>query len=73
MSIPDQNYNDHRFIVVENPLDNTYTVVLSDFGFWADRETDLLNYCKYNNISYQGIIVTRLLESDVMMFKLTWS
>lgn len=73
MMTDQEKSQDHKFIIVENPLDNSYTIVLSDFMFWTQREEDLLKYCKRYSLSYQGIMVAHLEEKDVMMFKLTWS
>ena len=65
--------SDHNFIVVENPLDSSYTVVLLNYEFWSDREEELTKYCEKYSLSYQGIMVAHLAEKDVMMFKLAWS
>lgn len=72
MMTKQEKNSDHTFIVVENPLDRSYTIVLSNFKFWSDREDELIKYCEKYSLSYQGIIVAHLAEKDVMMFKLAW-
>jgi hypothetical protein len=61
----------YKYIVVEN-IGSSFSIMLTDFYFWANQEDQLRQYCQDNKINYQGILVSGLTEKDVMMFKLAW-
>ena len=61
----------HKYVIVEN-FGKTYSVMLTDFAYWANVNDQLEKYCKDNKLMFQGILVAGLREQDVMMFKLAW-
>jgi hypothetical protein len=62
-------------IVVQPFDDGGYTVLLSDYMYWAKYYDDLLDWCRLHDsrrISMAGMIVTVDSEETLTMFLLRW-
>ena len=63
-----------RFIVVPCVLtDAEQMVILSDFHYWADHETELREWCWDNNSAFVGMTVVFPNAATLTSFCLTWS
>jgi hypothetical protein len=63
-----------RFIVVPDVLtDNEQMVILTDIHHWAERETELQQWCADNSSHFVGMIVTFPNASTLTTFLLRWT
>ena len=63
-----------RFIVAPSDLGfGSRLIILSDFGYWADHEAELVTWCNRNNAIQAGSTVELATDQDLSMFILRWS
>ena len=63
-----------RFIVAPSDLGfGSRLIILSDFGYWADHEAELVAWCDRNNAILEGATVELATDQDLVMFLLRWS
>ena len=63
-----------RFIVAPSDLGfGSRLIILSDFGYWADHEAELVTWCNRNNAIRTGMTVELATDQDLSMFILRWS
>lgn len=63
-----------RFIVAPSDLGfGSRLIILSDFGYWADHEAELVTWCNRNNAILEGATVELATDQDLVMFLLRWS
>jgi hypothetical protein len=61
-----------RFICFPDPQ-NSKSIFLTDYVFWADNEQELDEWCSKNDCIRTGMIVTPLSENAFTWFVLRWS
>jgi len=62
-----------RFIVVPDVLtDNEQMVILTDYNYWADRESDLEQWCVDNSSQFNGMTVVFPNAQVLTAFCLRW-
>jgi hypothetical protein len=48
-------------------------VILSDFAYWVEHDTELVAWCNRNNATLSGSTVELATDQDLVMFLLRWS
>lgn len=64
-----------KFVVIQTPgYNGYYSIILSDFKFWARNMIELEEWCKaQDGVFLEGVIVNGLTKDDVVIFKLSWA
>ena len=63
-----------RFIIVPDVLtNNEQMVILTDYNYWADRESDLDQWCSDNSSQISGMTVVFPDASTRTAFLLRWA
>jgi hypothetical protein len=63
-----------KFIVVPDVLaDREQMIILTDIHYWADRETELRQWCVDNSSEFVGMTVVFPNASTLTAFCLRWS
>jgi hypothetical protein len=71
-----EDWKNKRFIVLTGLIqdfDWRYSVLLSDYNFWADNADKLAQWCTENNCKQEGMLVNFPDEKTLSLFCLRWS
>jgi len=71
-----EDWKNKRFIVLTGLIqdfDWEYSVLLSDYNFWADNADKLSRWCEENNCKQEGMLVIFPNEKMLSLFCLRWS
>lgn len=66
-----------RFVGVHSPLTRQQLLVIADYMWWTENETEILTWMDVNlprgRDHQQGMVLTLESEQDLMLFLLRWS
>jgi len=63
-----------RFVVVPEVLtDQEGLVILTDYRFWAEHQSELTSWCEERNVSFKGMTVVFRDKVSLTEFVLRWA
>jgi hypothetical protein len=70
-----QGWKESRFIIAPSDLveDDARLVVLTDYNFWSEHISELINWCVINNATTEGMTVAFGDDATLLLFVLRWS